>query len=1119
MPSKTLKKALHAIKKKMKKIKMPSKKLKKALRAIKMKMKRQAKKQDISEQSAEGTSQSNDFQTTTSVQDRHHQVGVPDNARTEINILAGTQNVSVKNSQFIVVGHDQHNITNNYYGNQEKTRFVKLINPPLLNNSFYKTENDKHDVLQCPAPSQYFTGRKDILQKLSEIFAADAPPMLRVVTLVAKGGTGKTQVVLKFVSEQTSRFSNIWFFDATSKATLETDFKKLAKAADIGDGINDVKDLLGRNCKDSLLIFDSADDPDIYLNDYIPSCNHGNVIITSRLADTRHMASSGHDIGFNDLEKEDAIELLLQHAHEDKSATTYELGSSIVDTLECYALAISTAGAYIHTTPSCKLSDYLARFKKKQGELIKYRMKSLDSYQRTVFSAFQLSFEKLKSRTQCLLQICAFLHHKAIPIQLFQRAAAFDGEDLDPGEQPPAMAKMEEFLSLFEDDDSWEESVDELCQFSLASYDNGTKVLSLHSVIHACSHETVNVKDSEQDVAFLLIGRATPLGFVEADYQFRKQLWVHASYMAGKNMPTVHVQICVAQILRDAGMWAQVEQLEEQVVGLCKEVLGERHPSTLTSMSNLAWTYESRGKWEAAEQLGEQVVGLKKEVLGERHPHTLTSMSSLAFIYKSCGKLEAAEQLGEQVVGLSKEVLGECHPSTLTSMSNLASNYQSCGKWEAAEQLGEQVVGLSKEVLGERHPSTLTFMCNLSWTYNSCGKWEAAEQLGEQVVGLSKEVLGERHPSTLIPMSNLAMAYESCGKWEAAEQLGEQVVGLSKEVLGECHPTTLTSMSNLAWTYESRGKWEAAEQLGEQVVGLKKEVLGERHPSTLTSMSNLASTYMSLGKWEAAEQLGEQVVGLSKEVLGERHPSTLTSMSNFAWTYKSCGKWEAAEQLEEQVVGLSKEVLGEHHPNTLTFMSNLAWTYNSCGKLEAAEQLGEQVIGLKKEVLGERHPSTLTSMSNLASTYMSLGKWEAAEQLGEQVAGLRKEVLGECHPKTLASMNNLAWTYERHGKWEAAEQLGEQVVGLIKEVLGEHHPNTLTSMSNLASIYRSRGKWEAAEQLGEQVVGLRKEVLRERHPDTLTSMNNLALTYESCGKWEAAKQLREHWALLEQEEE
>jgi hypothetical protein len=120
---------------------------------------------------------------------------------------------------------------------------------------------------------------------------------------------------------------------------------------------------------------------------------------------------------------------------------------------------------------------------------------------------------------------------------------------------------MKEFLSLFEDDDSWEASVDELCQFSLASYDYSMKALTLHIVIHACSHETVGLEDRDrkQVMAFLVIGRATPLGFAETDLQFRKKLWTHASYMYGKNVPTVLVCLCLSQILSDAGMWSQVE--------------------------------------------------------------------------------------------------------------------------------------------------------------------------------------------------------------------------------------------------------------------------------------------------------------------------------------------------------------------------------------------------------------------------------------------------------------------------------------------------------------------------------------------------------------------------------
>ncbi|PBK86757.1 hypothetical protein ARMGADRAFT_479838 [Armillaria gallica] len=75
-----------------------------------------------------------------------------------------------------------------------------------------------------------------LYQSIERAFA----PLIHVVTIVARGGTGKTQLVLKFVSENTSRFIHVWFFDATSDATLASDFKKLGKAVGIGELINDV---------------------------------------------------------------------------------------------------------------------------------------------------------------------------------------------------------------------------------------------------------------------------------------------------------------------------------------------------------------------------------------------------------------------------------------------------------------------------------------------------------------------------------------------------------------------------------------------------------------------------------------------------------------------------------------------------------------------------------------------------------------------------------------------------------------------------------------------------------------------------------------------------------------
>ena len=57
-----------------------------------------------------------------------------------------------------------------------------------------------------------------------------------------------------------------------------------------------------------------------------------------------------------------------------------------------------------------------------------------------------------------------------------------------------------------------------------------------------------------------------------------------------------------------------------------KKVLWEEHPSTLTSMANLASTDRNLGRWKEAEQLQIQISETRKRVLRDEHPDTPTSM-------------------------------------------------------------------------------------------------------------------------------------------------------------------------------------------------------------------------------------------------------------------------------------------------------------------------------------------------------------------------------------------------------------------------------------------------------------------------------------------------------------
>ena len=80
-----------------------------------------------------------------------------------------------------------------------------------------------------------------------------------------------------------------------------------------------------------------------------------------------------------------------------------------------------------------------------------------------------------------------------------------------------------------------------------------------------------------------------------------------------------------------------------------REALGARHPSTLTTMGNLARMLFARGKHEEAEAMEREVLAARREVQGARHPDTLTTMGNLARMLFARGKHEEAEAMEREV--------------------------------------------------------------------------------------------------------------------------------------------------------------------------------------------------------------------------------------------------------------------------------------------------------------------------------------------------------------------------------------------------------------------------------------------------------------------------------------
>ena len=82
-----------------------------------------------------------------------------------------------------------------------------------------------------------------------------------------------------------------------------------------------------------LLVFDNADNVDLKLKNFFPSCSSGNILITTRNRELRHYTAEDADADIKDMDLEDAKALLLVQARAKRSDENIALAETIVKVL------------------------------------------------------------------------------------------------------------------------------------------------------------------------------------------------------------------------------------------------------------------------------------------------------------------------------------------------------------------------------------------------------------------------------------------------------------------------------------------------------------------------------------------------------------------------------------------------------------------------------------------------------------------------------------------------------------------------------------------------------------------------------------------------------------------
>ena len=236
------------------------------------------------------------------------------------------------------------------------------------------------------------------------------------------------------------------------------------------------------------------------------------------------------------------------------------------------------------------------------------------------------------------------------------------------------------------------------------------------------------------------------------------------------------------------GDYAAARPYYEQALAISREVLGEKHPDTATSLNNLGYLLQAMGDYAAARPYYEQALAIRREVLGEEHPDTAQSLNNLGYLLQAMGDYAAARPYYEQALAIHRDVLGEEHPDHCRQPEQPGLSAAGHGRLRRGAPLLRAGAGDKPRRPGREAPHTATSLNNLGSLLRAMGDLAAARPYFEQALAIRSAALGDGHSDTINTLLMLVvLALQMEDEQLAIQYLNDAV--RNTQILPEDHPS------------------------------------------------------------------------------------------------------------------------------------------------------------------------------------------------------------------------------------------------------------------------------------------------------------------------------------------
>jgi CHAT domain-containing protein len=346
-------------------------------------------------------------------------------------------------------------------------------------------------------------------------------------------------------------------------------------------------------------------------------------------------------------------------------------------------------------------------------------------------------------------------------------------------------------------------------------------------------------------------------------------------------------------------------------------------------------------------ELAQATAAARKQLLGESHPDTLSSLNLVAVSLRALGRI--GEAIGTLELILQRmEVAGEANtPLAFRLVNSLANALLDQGEADRAVALHERNWKARSNLLGMTHPDTLNTLRNLANGLRVVGDEPRAMRLLESSLPDFISAFGAGDRETLRAQRLLALLYYSMNRLEESVALGTPVYAQMAKELGPTHTETVQALHNLAIAEIMSGRVDVGIQHLRDSLEKLTSVFGREHPLSRIAHASLGFTLLRAGHFGEALRIFEEAPeGLPLPARGTRgvDVSSLIAHAGAAQARYEMGHRKMALEELRDIYERKRDLLGPDHLETVDTLAALADLYDRAGRRADAVAMLEELV-------------------------------------------------------------------------------------------------------------------------------------------------------------------------------